>query len=359
MAKQLELKRIMVFIAIAYSIAWLVALVVYLTGGYLHGQLIPGTRIPLAIPLLAVFYMGAPAAANLLTRTFTAEGWQHLYLRPKIKQGWPFWLIAWFGPGLLTLAGIAIFFLVFPQYYDPQLQVIQQMLQSASGNASQNIPVFNPWMIVLVQTLQALLIAPVLNSLATLGEEFGWRAYLLPKLMPLGWRKASLLMGLVWGVWHWPLIAMGHNYGVDYGGYPWAGLLMTLWVMFLFGVFLGWVSLRGRSVWPAVIGHGALNGIAGLGLLLVMGKPNPLLGPSPAGLVGSLAFTVVVLWMFFFQNPTLDYGEEHVKEVNPPGETVGIIVEEGDLPGEWTEVALEEGDLNGEAGDDLLEHPEL
>ena len=206
-------------------------------------------------------------------------------------------------------------------------------------------------MIVLIQTLQALLISPVLNSLATLGEEFGWRAYLLPKLMPLGWRKASLLMGLVWGVWHWPLVAMGHNYGVDYGGYPWAGLLMTVWIMFLWSVFLGWVSLRGRSVWPAVIGHSAINGIAGLGLLLVMGQPNPLLGPTPAGIVGSLAFTVVVLWMFFFQNPTLDYGEEPVKEAILPGEVTGATLEEKDLPAGDTELAMEEGDLPGEMGE--------
>ena len=73
--------------------------------------------------------------------------------------------------------------------------------------------------------------------------------------------------------------------------------------------------------------------------------------------MGSLAFTVVGLWMFFFQNPTLDYGEEPVKEVNPPGEAAGVIVEEEHLPAEDTGVALEEGDLNGEAGDDLLEHP--
>ena len=144
MAKQLELKRITIFIAIAFSIAWLVALVVYFTGGYLHGQLIPGTKIPLAIPLLAIFYMGAPAVANLLTRAFTAEGWQHLYLRPRIKKGWPFWLIAWFAPGLLTLAGIGIFFLFFPQYYDPELKTIQQMLQGAAGAAAQNIPVLTP-----------------------------------------------------------------------------------------------------------------------------------------------------------------------------------------------------------------------
>jgi membrane protease YdiL (CAAX protease family) len=36
------------------------------------------------------------------------------------------------------------------------------------------------------------------------GEEYGWRGYLLPKLLPLGELRASLLVGVIWGVWHFP-----------------------------------------------------------------------------------------------------------------------------------------------------------
>ena len=86
-----------------------------------------------------------------------------------------------------------------------------------------------------------------------------------------------IVMGVVWGLWHAPLIAMGHNYGTNYPGAPWTGILAMVWVMFILGTFLGWAVLRAGSVWPAVIGHGAFNGIAGIYVFFTQGTPNTLL----------------------------------------------------------------------------------
>jgi len=58
---------------------------------------------------------------------------------------------------------------------------------------------------------------------------------------------------------------------------------------------LGWLTLKEGSVWPAVIGHGALNGIAALGLATHKGAPPTLLGPAPTGLIGGLFFTLFAL----------------------------------------------------------------
>lgn len=107
-----------------------------------------------------------------------------------------------------------------------------------------------------------------------------------------------LLMGIIWGLWHAPLIAMGHNYGTDYPGAPWMGILATIWIMFILGTFLGWATLRAGSVWPAVIGHGAFNGIAGIYVFFTQGSPNLVLGPSMAGIIGSWAMTMVALIIF-------------------------------------------------------------
>ncbi|MCL5994908.1 MAG: CPBP family intramembrane metalloprotease [Chloroflexi bacterium] len=289
----LDLKRITIYILFAFGVAWAAGLVIYLTGG-LAGS-------PYAILLLTVAYMGAPAIAHVLTRLVTREGWHSLYLRPRLRQGWPYWLLCWFVPGVFTLAGAALYFALFPQYFDPALSTIQQMMQQSAqqaGQAAGTVAAMNPWTIVIVQTVQALLIAPILNALPIFGEEFGWRAYLQPKLMPLGGRRAMLLMGVIWGVWHWPVIAMGHNYGLNYPGAPWLGLLMMVWFTFVAGTFLGWATLRAGSVWPAVIGHGALNGIGAIGLLLAQGQPNLLLGPIPAGLIGSVGFAIVALLLY-------------------------------------------------------------
>ena len=156
----------------------------------------------------------------------------------------------------------------------------------------------SPWTLALLQLAEAVLIAPILNSLATFGEEFGWRAYLLPKLMPLGGRKAMLLIGLIWGVWHWPVIFMGYEYGFKYPGYPWAGPLLFIWVTFGLGTFLGWLTLRSKSIWPAVIGHAAINGIAGVAVFATTGQPNTLLGPLPVGIIGSLGYALVAIAIF-------------------------------------------------------------
>ncbi|MFN2109998.1 MAG: type II CAAX prenyl endopeptidase Rce1 family protein, partial [Anaerolineae bacterium] len=83
-----------------------------------------------------------------------------------------------------------------------------------------------------------------------------------------------------------------------YPGAPWGGLLMMIWFTLTLGTLLGWLTLRAGSVWPAVIGHGAINGIASLGALFIKGQPNLLLGPLPVGLVGSVGFAVVMLVLF-------------------------------------------------------------
>lgn len=293
MIKNLDTRRISIFLGFAFGLAWLTSLVIYLTGGLTESPVIfEDAGVTLALLLMAVPIMSAPALAHLLTRIITREGWQHTRLRPRISRNWHYWVIAWFGPGLLTIAGMAIFFLIFPRFYDPELTTLRDMI-AKSAPPSVDLEGMNIWALVGAQILQAMLISPVLNSLATFGEEFGWRAYLQRKLMPLGPRKAMLAMGAIWGIWHWPVIFMGYNYGFDYPGAPFLAPLAMVWFCFTVGTYLGWLTIKSDSVWPAVIGHAALNGIASLGVLFVQGEPNSLVGPLPTGIIGGMGFAIV------------------------------------------------------------------
>lgn len=303
----LDRKRIFIFLALAFGIAWAGALVLYLTGGLASS--------PFAYLILTVFYMGAPTFAHILTRVITREGWGDLYLRPGLRREWPYWVAAWLAPGLLTIVGMVVFFALFPQYYDANLGAVRQLYEAQAALTGQPVAEIDPWMVAISQTVMAFVLAPLLNAFATFGEEFGWRAYLQPKLLPLGGRKAMLLMGVIWGVWHWPVIAMGHNYGLEYPGAPWGGLLMMIWFTLTLGTLLGWLTLRAGSVWPAVIGHGAINGIAALGTLFVKESPNPLLGPLPVGLIGSVGFAVVMLVLFAWRGAFAPAAVQETREV--------------------------------------------
>ena len=287
--------RILIFITLAYGLSWAVGLVVYLRGGLVSSrEIAPG--ITEAFLLISFGYMLGPAFANVLTRLLTGEGWRDMGLRPNLRRQARWWLLAWLGTAALLLAGLAVYFLAFPGNFDPNFSLVAELLAEVEASTGRPAP-FSPAVFLALQFVQALLLAPVLNLVNIFGEEFGWRAYLQPRLMPLGFRKAMLWMGLIWGIWHWPLLAMGHAYGLTYPGAPWLGMLVFTWFIFVTGTFFGWLAIRGGSLWPAVIAHATLNGLAPAALFLVQGSPNPLLGPSAAGLVAGIALSVVALWL--------------------------------------------------------------
>ena len=107
----------------------------------------------------------------------------------------------------MTILGAAIFFAIFPQYFD----LSPKLLMNLTNQALQTnwIKTFNPLMLALLGTLEAIAISPFIKGSFAFGEEFGGRAYLLPKLLPFGGRKAILIMGIIWGVWHWPVYCHG------------------------------------------------------------------------------------------------------------------------------------------------------
>jgi len=295
MENTIDSRRIRLFLGIAFGIAWLLALVIALTGGLINStELVPESGITLALILVVMGYMWAPTLAHVLTRWITKEGWQNVGLYPRFKEALPFWVVAWLAPAALTILGALLYFIIFPSTFDTDFTILNDLMA-----ATENAEEVEPWVMVMIQVGASILSAPLVNSIFTFGEEFGWRGYLLQKLLPMGTRKAMIVLGVIWGVWHWPLVAMGHNYGLDYAGAPWLGMVVTLWFTFSTGVFLSFVTLRGKSVWPAVVGHAAINGIANIGVLFVKGQPNPLLGPLPVGLVGSAVYGALAIWLMF------------------------------------------------------------
>jgi len=293
----MDKKRIIVFLICAFGISWITALVIYLTGGLTNSPVvIESASITLATLLLASTYMWGPAIANILTRSITKEGWNDMLLKLDFRASWRYILAAWVGTPILVMLGSALFFVLFPSYFDTGLYYLSSQLSAYLEDSSSSLV----YQFILLQIIYAIIASPILNLISTFGEEFGWRGYLLPKLQVFGEKKAILLTGVIWGVWHWPVILMGYNYGFDYTGFPWLGLLLMVLFTTVVGIFFAWVTLKSNSVWAAVIGHGALNGIASIGVLFLTKNPPALLGPYPTGLVGMIPFLIAGIFILLF-----------------------------------------------------------
>jgi membrane protease YdiL (CAAX protease family) len=96
------------------------------------------------------------------------------------------------------------------------------------------------------------------NAVAGFGEELGWRGFFLKELAHVGFWKSSWVIGLVWGIWHAPLIVHGYNYP----GHPVMGIFMMILFTILFSPLIAYVRLKANSVIAAAIMHGSLNGTA-------------------------------------------------------------------------------------------------
>jgi len=144
--------------------------------------------------------------------------------------------------------------------------------------------------------------------LMSLGEEIGWRGFLVPELSKwIGFRKASLLSGVVWGAWHLPGILSG-----DYGASdtPLAFRLACFIAIVLFtGVIFAWLRTKSGSLWPAVIMHAAHNNVIQAffdRITFDTGYTSYFTGEFGIALVIS---TLVVGWVCWRQFDSLDHYE--------------------------------------------------
>ena len=134
----------------------------------------------------------------------------------------------------------------------------------------------------------SIFLGPLINFVFGLGEELGWRGFLLPRLMPLGKARAYLILALLWGVWHAPLVLAGLNYP----GQPIQGVVMMCLICLAFGAFLNEMTLHYRSSILAGFLHGAANA-QGYGIWTWMFPgAHPLLGGA-MGLTGVFVWTAV------------------------------------------------------------------
>ncbi|MBX0293733.1 CPBP family intramembrane glutamic endopeptidase [Haloarcula nitratireducens] len=127
-----------------------------------------------------------------------------------------------------------------------------------------------------------------INAVFAFGEEFGWRGYLLWELAPLGFWRASLSVGALWGLWHAPVILDGYNFP----SFPAVGVGMMVLACVAFSPLYTYLVVRADSVLAAALLHGVFNGSAGFVAVYARSDSELVaqLVASPVGLAGTAAF---------------------------------------------------------------------
>ncbi|MGN0319130.1 MAG: CPBP family intramembrane glutamic endopeptidase [Lachnospira sp.] len=242
-----ERKRLLIYLILSFGLTWIIFFVYILTGNKWDGsnpKLESFTALGMLMPVLA----------HVLTRWFTKEGFamtgkDSMMLGISLKnKKWKYYVFAMLVPWIYFEIWHAIALLVSPEMFDPEYYKVYGIDKN----------------LVWLMPLNGIITSAVI-SFAAFGEEGGWRGYMMPKLINIfGIKKAVLIGGIIWGLWHAPLTCVGHNFGTDYPGFPYLGILLMCIDCTLMGIMLTYITMKSGSVWPAAIMHAVNNSNPGI-----------------------------------------------------------------------------------------------
>lgn len=273
------------FLLISFSFSWACFGVVYLMGG------LSGAGA-MALPLVALGMFG-PSIAALVCAYLCDKGHRAKALGLRVDK-WKrifLWLpYAWLLPCLLAAAAAGLTLLVTGE---PPADAAQR-LAAAVEATGQPLPM-PAETLLLLQVGVGLPVGILINTLyLTVSEELGWRGWLQPRLAHLGFWKMSGLIGVIWGIWHAPIILMGHNYP----GLGWGGVAAMVAFCVLLTPYLALLRERHAGAWGPGAFHGSLNAVAGVTFLWL-----PAVAWPHMGLLGLEGFALMLagwplIWLY-------------------------------------------------------------
>jgi membrane protease YdiL (CAAX protease family) len=282
-------RKALFFLTLTFAASWLLAGGYYALGGRLNQ--------PLAVLVLLVYMFMPMTAAIIVQKVIYKQplrGPLAISFRP---NRW--FLVAWLVPAIAALATIGVSILLPGVEYSADMAgFIERFASSLTPEQLAEMkaqmaafPIHPLW----IGVAEGLIAGITINAVAAFGEELGWRGLLQRELGNLGFWKSSALIGLIWGVWHAPIIIQGYNYPQ----HPVAGVaMMTVFTLLLSPIF-GYVRLKSKSVIAAAIAHGTLNGTAGVPLMVLLGGSDLTVGIT--GLAGFVVLAAINLAILVFQ----------------------------------------------------------
>ncbi|MFG3338539.1 CPBP family intramembrane glutamic endopeptidase [Glycomyces sp. NPDC048151] len=254
-------KGLVVFIAISFGMAW---------AGMFAAPLLFGLSLVNPLVQLAGIAFTPAIAAFVVRKWVTREGFADAGLRLRLREQWRLYLAAWLGPLAFAGASLAVAVAVGLWVFDPAALAL--------------LPGAPVWVSIAILLAVVVVLTPIYW-----GEEFGWTSYLRLRLFPERPMLSTLLTGLIWAVWHYPLAFLGY---IEFDNVV-LGLAVWTVSFMLQEVILTWLRMRSGSVWTASLAHAGNNMVFALLIGTALGDGHQIAGT----LIGIVPCAVVAAWI--------------------------------------------------------------
>ncbi len=271
-------KKAIIFLVLTFVVSW-TALILASSQG--HSDI---SGAPLSLFINAF----GPGFAALVCSIAFEKGQRLKALGLCLRPNW-WWLWALLIPFGLTALTVLVTALFSPH----RLVGIEDMARQLAAERHQHYSDATVYLLQAAGVMGLTIVAFAI--LFTLSEELGWRGYLYHLWRRFGFWRFSLATGLIWGVWHWPMIYL---FGLNYPDQRVLGLFIFPIYTTLLAALMTLVRDRGRSVWAAGIMHGTGNAVVLLTMITLDAPQFPWTAP---GLSGFAATAIGALLIAQFQ----------------------------------------------------------
>jgi membrane protease YdiL (CAAX protease family) len=269
-------KKGLIFTIIAYISVWLLVGVFRLSG--------KTTDSPVwALVTSACMFM--PLVAAVITQILHREPvLGGIGISWKINR---WWFVAWLLPVAMTIGMIAVSCLMPGTHFMKESPLLMDALDKVNSVLPEGKQL--SYSVLLISQIANGFIGGItINALFAFGEEAGWRGYLLRQFSGKNFLLTAVIIGALWGLWHAPLILMGHNFPA----HPVTGVFMMIVFCICLAPIAQFIRVKSGSVIAAAIFHGSFNAFATFVPVFIDGT-NDLL-TSPAGLAGIIACLIAL-----------------------------------------------------------------
>ena len=271
-------KGIVVYLLIAFGLAWIPWEIVIRHGISVHSAMFQFASLPSAF---------APAFAAFAVRKWvTREGFADAGLRLNLSK-WRYYLVGWLLPVVVVGCIVVLAPLLRIGRADFSLaRGFRHILPP--GTTLPHLP--NVWLVLISLLITSVFLAPI-----SFGEEFGWRSYLQLRLFPQQPLLSAVVTGLFWSFWHFPVLLRGYAFPDN----PYSGLVVFTVSAVLLSIIFGWLRLKTGSIWSTSLAHAATNAVgANMSALLFVGGAS-LLYVLDLGILGWVPLGALSAWIVF------------------------------------------------------------